>query len=90
LHRELGRHHGSQLTRHTGGVTGSYKASLRVNANPNATSTDESETAREVWEYQDALDGSHMLTGCGACMRCCHQSLPGCRFSLKAVGDGWG
>ncbi len=26
-------------------------------------------TAREVWQYQGALDGSHILAGCGAYMR---------------------
>ena len=35
------------------------------------------------------MDGSHILTGCGACMRLLSPVSRGCRFSLKAVGDGW-
>jgi hypothetical protein len=47
------------------------------------------ETAREVWQGQGALDGSHILTGCGAC-EIADTSLVRSPIPLKAVGDGWG
>ena len=70
------------------GITGSLKANTQVNVKVIATSTDESEQPVRSG-CQGALDGSHILTGCGACMRLLSPVSPGCRFSLKAVGDGW-
>jgi len=37
----------------------------------------------------ECLDGSHILTGCGACESAATSLWPGCRLHLTAVGDGW-
>ena len=67
MHRRLGnQHHASQFNRRTIGVTRSLKANTQVNVKVIATSTDDSEQPVRSG-CQGTLDGSHILTGCGAC-----------------------
>jgi len=47
-------------------------------------------TAREVWKFQGALDGSHILTGCGACMRLLSPDFARLPKVLEAVGNRLG
>jgi len=61
------------------GVTGSLKANTQVNVKVSATSTDESEQPVRSG-CQGALDGSHILTGCGACESAATSLWPGCRL----------
>jgi hypothetical protein len=69
-------------------VTGSHKASRQVSANTNATSTDKSEQPVRSG-YQAGLDGSHVLTGCGAGEIAATRLCPVADCRLKAVGNGW-
>jgi hypothetical protein len=63
------------------GVTGSLKANTQVNVKVKviATSTDESEQPVRSG-CQGALDGSHILTGCGACESAATSLRPGSRL----------